>query len=106
MVSGFDVVPTRRPRVIQCGDRTRTARGFGSSRPSCASNGPAWPGSMANVGEPWETKREGMRSMAHCGRDALACGAVHLTSTLKSTECMDEWNRRAMRGVHVDVGPL
>ncbi len=39
------------------------ARGRGNSRPSAWSFGPASPGSVANVGAPWDTNRVGRRSM-------------------------------------------
>src|SRR4051812_37357729 len=61
---GLAVVGARTPRGIQCGDSTNTARGLGSVAPRARSCGPAWAGSSANMGEPWETKREGKRVMA------------------------------------------
>ena len=50
---------TAAPRVIQCGEITAMALGRGSFSPNALSAGPAWPGSSANMGEPWEMKRVG-----------------------------------------------
>src|SRR3546814_7776138 len=49
--------------VGQCGDTTTIADRSASVRPSWRRFGPSSPGSIENIGEPWETKRDGARDM-------------------------------------------
>src|SRR3546814_16856925 len=49
--------------VGQCGDTTTIADRSASVRPSWRRFGPSSPGSIENIGEPWEMKRDGARDM-------------------------------------------